>query len=164
MTGTELAAAIRSTRPDTSVLLLSGYAENEGIAPKLPRLTKPFRKDEIAASFAQLTASGHDLLLRTCVSRWMAFQGILPSAACVSRIADFGVSCHPACTLKWRMLVGSRSHYTDVRSECRARRMRVPATTEGDTAYATRLYCDASAFHPAVVIASSRLDGIYAGI
>jgi CheY-like chemotaxis protein len=56
MTGTDLAAAIRSIRPDTSVLLVSGYAENEGIAPDLPRLTKPFRKDELATSLMQLSA------------------------------------------------------------------------------------------------------------
>lgn len=56
MTGTDLAAAIRSMRPDTSVLLVSGYAENEGIAPDLPRLTKPFRKDELAVSLAKLSA------------------------------------------------------------------------------------------------------------
>jgi len=55
MTGTDLAAAIRAVRPDTSVLLVSGYAENEGIAPDLPRLTKPFRKDELATSLMQLS-------------------------------------------------------------------------------------------------------------
>jgi hypothetical protein len=34
------------------VLIVSGYAESEGLAPDLPRLTKPFRKDELAASLA----------------------------------------------------------------------------------------------------------------
>jgi PAS domain S-box-containing protein len=55
MTGTDLAAAIRSMRPGISVLLVSGYAENEGIAADLPRLTKPFRKDELATSLMQLS-------------------------------------------------------------------------------------------------------------
>lgn len=55
MTGVDLALAIRFVRPDIPVLLVSGYAENEGIAPGLPRLTKPFRKDELAASLALLS-------------------------------------------------------------------------------------------------------------
>ena len=55
MNGTDLARTIRSARPSVSVLLISGYAEHEGIDPDLPRLTKPFRKDELAASLAQLT-------------------------------------------------------------------------------------------------------------
>jgi PAS domain S-box-containing protein len=54
MTGTDLARAVRSARPDVPVLVVSGYAENDGIAPDLPRLTKPFRKDELAASLALL--------------------------------------------------------------------------------------------------------------
>ncbi|MCW8086651.1 PAS domain-containing protein [Sabulicella glaciei] len=58
MTGTGLAHAVRSARPEVLVLLVSGYAENEGIAPDLPRLTKPFRKDELSASLAQLLATG----------------------------------------------------------------------------------------------------------
>ena len=54
MTGTDLARAVKSVRADLPVLLVSGYAENEGIAPDLPRLTKPFRKDELASVLAQL--------------------------------------------------------------------------------------------------------------
>lgn len=54
MIGTDLARAIRSLRPAVPVLLVSGYAEREGIEPDLLRLTKPFRKDELAASLAQL--------------------------------------------------------------------------------------------------------------
>ncbi|WP_246498198.1 PAS domain-containing protein [Microvirga soli] len=54
MNGTDLAREIRSMRPTVSVLLVSGYAEREGIDPDLPRLTKPFRKDELAAGLAQL--------------------------------------------------------------------------------------------------------------
>jgi nitrogen-specific signal transduction histidine kinase/CheY-like chemotaxis protein len=57
MTGTDLARALRSTRPDMPVLLVSGYAEFEGIDPDLPRLTKPFRKDELASSLAQLSTA-----------------------------------------------------------------------------------------------------------
>ncbi|HEX8446668.1 MAG TPA: ATP-binding protein, partial [Sphingomonas sp.] len=56
MTGTDLARAIRSLKPDLPVLLVSGYAENEGIDPTLPRLTKPFRKDDLATSLLQMSA------------------------------------------------------------------------------------------------------------
>jgi PAS domain S-box-containing protein len=55
MTGTDLAAAIRSIQPEISLLLVSGYAESEGITPDLPRLTKPFRKDELATSLMQIS-------------------------------------------------------------------------------------------------------------
>jgi PAS domain S-box-containing protein len=54
MTGTELAQTLREERPGMPVLLVSGYAERSGIEADLPRLTKPFRKDELAASLAQL--------------------------------------------------------------------------------------------------------------
>ena len=40
--------------PGTSILLVSGYAEREGLDPDLPRLTKPFRKHELAVSLSQL--------------------------------------------------------------------------------------------------------------
>jgi signal transduction histidine kinase len=56
MTGVDLARAIRESRPHTPVLIVSGYAEAEGVAPDLPRLTKPFRLPELAASFAQLSS------------------------------------------------------------------------------------------------------------
>ena len=56
MTGTDLARALRDHRPDIPVLVVSGYAEVEGIAADLPRLTKPFREDELAASLAALSA------------------------------------------------------------------------------------------------------------
>ncbi|HEV2602021.1 MAG TPA: PAS domain S-box protein [Microvirga sp.] len=54
--GTDLARAVRSARPGVPILLVSGYAEREGVDPDLPRLTKPFRKDELASSLAQLTS------------------------------------------------------------------------------------------------------------
>jgi CheY-like chemotaxis protein len=54
VSGTELARTIRTIKPGMPVLLISGYAEAEGIEPDLPRLTKPFRTDELAASLAGL--------------------------------------------------------------------------------------------------------------
>jgi CheY-like chemotaxis protein len=58
MTGTELAREVRARLPGIPVHLVSGYAEVEGIAPDLPRLTKPFRRDDLTRSLAAL-AAGH---------------------------------------------------------------------------------------------------------
>jgi nitrogen-specific signal transduction histidine kinase/CheY-like chemotaxis protein len=55
MTGSDLARAVQTLRPGVPILVISGYAESEGIEPDLPRLTKPFRKDELVASLAALT-------------------------------------------------------------------------------------------------------------
>jgi CheY-like chemotaxis protein len=49
MTGNELACELRRRRPTLPVFLISGYAELEEITPELPRLTKPFRRAELAA-------------------------------------------------------------------------------------------------------------------
>jgi len=54
MTGTQLARAVRERRASLPVLIISGYADVEGIAPDLPRLTKPFRKSDLAASLTSL--------------------------------------------------------------------------------------------------------------
>jgi PAS domain S-box-containing protein len=54
VTGTELARTVRDARPGVPVLLVSGYGERAGLDPNLPRLTKPFRKDELAASLNEL--------------------------------------------------------------------------------------------------------------
>ena len=54
MNGTDLARTLRSQRPEMLILIVSGYAESEGVAPDLPRLTKPFRNDELVASLADL--------------------------------------------------------------------------------------------------------------
>jgi CheY-like chemotaxis protein len=56
MTGTDLARLLRA-RPDAPpVLLISGYAEDAGLPPDLPRLTKPFRQADLAAALAGLSA------------------------------------------------------------------------------------------------------------
>jgi len=54
MTGADLAVEARRLQPGLPVLILSGYAELEGIAPGLPWLTKPFRLAELAASLSLL--------------------------------------------------------------------------------------------------------------
>lgn len=55
-TGVELRAQIRANRPDLPILIVSGYAETEGIAADLPRLTKPFRSNELAEAVRRLLA------------------------------------------------------------------------------------------------------------
>ena len=54
MSGTDLGLALRKQYPELQILVVSGYANNEGITPDLSRLTKPFRSDELAASLASL--------------------------------------------------------------------------------------------------------------
>jgi CheY-like chemotaxis protein len=54
MTGAELASRLRLKRPDLPVLIVSGYAEADSIAPDLPRLTKPFRLAELDAAISAL--------------------------------------------------------------------------------------------------------------
>jgi PAS domain S-box-containing protein len=54
MTGTDLAREARDRWPGCPVLLISGFAEADGVAPDLPRLTKPFRQAELAAALQDL--------------------------------------------------------------------------------------------------------------
>ncbi|KQV33017.1 ATP-binding protein [Rhizobium sp. Root1204] len=58
MTGTELADITRLRRPGTAVILISGYAEDRGIDPKVPRLTKPFRKQELSDLLQAIVVHG----------------------------------------------------------------------------------------------------------
>jgi len=53
-TGTDLIEQARALKPEIRALLISGYAENAGISPGLPRLTKPFRQVDLARSLATL--------------------------------------------------------------------------------------------------------------
>ncbi|MDV3455795.1 PAS domain-containing protein [Sphingomonas sp. HF-S4] len=54
MNGADLAREARVLKPSLRVLVVSGYADMEGIAPELPRLTKPFRSSELATSLATI--------------------------------------------------------------------------------------------------------------
>jgi CheY-like chemotaxis protein len=54
MTGVELAKAVRARWPKLPLLIISGYAEADGIDLSLARLTKPFRNAELTASLAAL--------------------------------------------------------------------------------------------------------------
>jgi len=55
MTGADLARAVTRKHPDLPVLLISGYAEAEGVGTELTRLTKPFRQVELAGALMALT-------------------------------------------------------------------------------------------------------------
>ena len=55
MTGGELAHLVRDRRPDLPVLIISGYAETDGMPSDLPRLTKPFREADLIAFVRQMT-------------------------------------------------------------------------------------------------------------
>jgi len=57
MAGTDLARAARGLQPELPILIISGYADMEGIASDIPRLTKPFRQAELETSIAALAAS-----------------------------------------------------------------------------------------------------------
>jgi PAS domain S-box-containing protein len=54
LSGTELARYLQGSRPMIKVLVVSGYADASGIAPDLPRLTKPFRAAELSAKLDEV--------------------------------------------------------------------------------------------------------------
>ena len=54
MNGADLAREVRLIVPTLPVLIVSGYAEVDGVAPDLPHLTKPFRNAELAESISAL--------------------------------------------------------------------------------------------------------------
>jgi PAS domain S-box-containing protein len=56
ITGTELVRTLQNQLPNVAALIVSGYAEVEGVAPDLPRLTKPYMRDDLAAVILELTA------------------------------------------------------------------------------------------------------------
>jgi len=54
LSGAQLAQQLTARSPNLPVLVVSGYAEADGIQPGTPRLCKPFRQAELAASIAAL--------------------------------------------------------------------------------------------------------------
>ncbi|MEG8038855.1 PAS domain S-box protein [Sphingomonas sp. LR60] len=54
MTGAQLIKALKEIRPDLPALIVSGYAEAEGIDPAVPRITKPFRSSELADALTEV--------------------------------------------------------------------------------------------------------------
>lgn len=57
MSGTDLARSLLQLCPKLKVLIISGYSALEEIAPDLPRLSKPFRSEELAAALRALGTS-----------------------------------------------------------------------------------------------------------
>jgi CheY-like chemotaxis protein len=55
MTGTELIREVRRRAPATRSLLISGFADAQGVATDLPRLTKPFKQPELSVALRKLT-------------------------------------------------------------------------------------------------------------
>jgi DNA-binding NtrC family response regulator len=54
LSGTDLALILAAERPGLPVLIVSGYAELDGLPADLPRLTKPFRQADLADCIAGL--------------------------------------------------------------------------------------------------------------
>ena len=54
MTGAELAERARAIQPGLPVLLITGYTGSTDDVPDLPRLDKPFRRDELATLITRL--------------------------------------------------------------------------------------------------------------
>jgi PAS domain S-box-containing protein len=54
ISGTDLALILAAERPGLPVLIVSGYADLDGLPPDLPRLTKPFRQADLADCVARL--------------------------------------------------------------------------------------------------------------
>jgi CheY-like chemotaxis protein len=57
MTGTDLAAELARRGLDVAVVIVSGYAEADEIAVDLPRITKPFRLDDLATIIRTATCA-----------------------------------------------------------------------------------------------------------
>ena len=54
LSGTELAVKLLQRMPKLPVLVVSGYADLESLAPAFPHLSKPFRQDELAEALRKL--------------------------------------------------------------------------------------------------------------
>jgi PAS domain S-box-containing protein len=54
MTGADLVRRLRVDRPGLPTVIVSGYSEVEGIPTDIPRLSKPFRHADLAASLSAL--------------------------------------------------------------------------------------------------------------
>lgn len=54
MSGSQLVRKVHNLRPALPCLIVSGYAETEGIAPDLPRLAKPFKAADLDRAIAGL--------------------------------------------------------------------------------------------------------------
>ena len=60
MSGADLARRALDLKPDLKILIISGYADVDDIAPDLARLAKPFRLTELASALACLNIMPHE--------------------------------------------------------------------------------------------------------
>lgn len=58
ISGEELLRQATTLHPNLKVLIISGFADFEGISPDIPRLNKPFRHHELLAVLSELLATG----------------------------------------------------------------------------------------------------------
>jgi PAS domain S-box-containing protein len=54
ITGVQLAHVVRTRKPQTKILIISGFSEVAGIEPSLARLTKPFVQSDLETALADL--------------------------------------------------------------------------------------------------------------
>ncbi|MFD1787559.1 ATP-binding protein [Sphingomonas floccifaciens] len=59
LSGTDLIQRVQALRPEVPALLVSGYSEMEALDVSVPRLTKPYRKDELAACLRRIARSAN---------------------------------------------------------------------------------------------------------
>lgn len=60
LNGTDFVRKVSARRPATPALIISGYAEVQGVAPDLPRLVKPFRQADLMAKLGEMDLPGID--------------------------------------------------------------------------------------------------------
>jgi PAS domain S-box-containing protein len=58
MTGVQLARLVRERWPNTKTLIVSGFADVDGIDPSFSRLTKPFMQSELETAIANMHRTG----------------------------------------------------------------------------------------------------------
>jgi CheY-like chemotaxis protein len=78
MTGAELAASIRRTWPDLPVIIATGYAEFPSDPElRLPRLTKPYRQQDLATMLARVVGigSGTPIAVDSAIAEQRAIAG-----------------------------------------------------------------------------------------
>jgi signal transduction histidine kinase len=78
MTGAELAASIRRTWPDLPVIIATGYAEfSSDPELRLPRLTKPYRQQDLATMLARVVGigSGTPIAVDSAIAEQRAIAG-----------------------------------------------------------------------------------------
>jgi signal transduction histidine kinase len=76
MSGSELAVSIRRTWPDLPVIIATGYAEFPSDPElRLPRLTKPYRQQDLAAMLARVVGIGSPVAVDSGIAEQRAIAG-----------------------------------------------------------------------------------------